>query len=187
MPTSFQVANQTDLNNAIAQIDVGGASAASNNAHTITLTTSFTLRTDLYAINLPSGPSLTPEGADATINGGGNQRGFFVYSGTVAINNLTITNAVAVGGAGGGTSTLSVGAGGGGMGAGGALFVASGGNVTLSNVALMNNNATGGAGGHGHDSTFANTDAGGGGGPGGDGAGGASADSGGAGVGLGIG
>jgi len=27
MPTSFQVANQTDLNNAIAQIDVGGASA----------------------------------------------------------------------------------------------------------------------------------------------------------------
>ena len=28
MPTSFSVANETDLNNAIAQIDVGGASAA---------------------------------------------------------------------------------------------------------------------------------------------------------------
>lgn len=147
MPTSFQVANQTDLNNAIAQIDVGGASAAINTAYTITLTASFTLGTDLYAINLASRSSLTVEGANATINGGGNQRGFFVYSGTVAINNLTITNAVAVGGAGGGGASASGGGGGGGMGAGGALFVASGGRVTLSNVALMNSNATGGAGG----------------------------------------
>jgi hypothetical protein len=133
MPTSFSVANQTDLNNAIAQIDIGGASAATNTAYTITLTSSFTLGTDLFAVNLASGSSLTVHGNNATIDGGGNQRGFFVYSGAVAIDNLTITNAAAVGGAGGtanGAGVQSAGGGAGGMGAGGALFVASGGNVT---------------------------------------------------------
>jgi hypothetical protein len=152
MPTSFQVANQTDLNNAITQIDVGGASAAINTAYTITLTSSFTLSTDLWAINLASGSSLTVQGNfrgnNATIDGGGSQRGFFVYSGTVAINNLTITNAAAVGGAGA-SGGGGAGGGAGGMGAGGALFVASGGNVTLSNVVLMNSDAVGGAGGVG--------------------------------------
>jgi hypothetical protein len=62
-------------------------------------------------------------------------RGFFVYSGNVAMNNLAIQNAQTLGG-------------GGGLGAGGAMFVASDGNVTLSNVQLTNNTASGGIGGN---------------------------------------
>ena len=65
------------------------------------------------------------------------QRGFFVFSGNVAINNLTIQNTQALGG----TDSSGQG-GGGGAGLGGALFVASGGNVTVSNVTLIKNNAT---------------------------------------------
>ena len=99
MPTSFSVANEAQLNAAIQQIDVGGASAATNTAYSITLTAGFMLTGNLDAINLASGSSLTVQGSNATINGGGVQRGFFVYSGTVAIDNLAITDAVATGGA----------------------------------------------------------------------------------------
>jgi hypothetical protein len=148
MPTSFSVANEAQLNAAIQQIDVGGASAATNTAYSITLTAGFMLTGNLDAINLASGSSLTVQGSNATINGGGVQRGFFVYSGTVAIDNLAITDAVATGGAGA-TISFSGGGGSGGLGAGGALFVASGGNVTLSNVAFTGSSAIGGAGGAG--------------------------------------
>ena len=96
--------------------------------------------TTLPAINTTS--PLIISGNNFTINGGGVQRGFFVYAGTVAINNLAITNAAAVGG-----NSSCCGAAGGGMGAGGALFVASGASVTVSNVSLFSNSATGGAGG----------------------------------------
>src|SRR5580693_8794867 len=101
MTASFSVANEAELNNAIQQIDASGPSAATNTAYTITLTAGFTLTSDLDAINLDSGSSLTIQGGNETINGGGDQRGFLVYSGTVAIDNLTITDAVATGGAGG--------------------------------------------------------------------------------------
>jgi hypothetical protein len=50
-----------------------------------------------------------------TIDGMGDQRGFFVYGGNVTLENLTIENAVAQGGAGGP-------GGGGGAGLGGGLF-----------------------------------------------------------------
>ena len=74
-----------------------------------------------------------------------------MQSGTVAINDLTITNAKAQGG-NGGTQGMAVknfggGGGGGGAGLGGALFVASGANVTVSNVNLRANLARGGNGG----------------------------------------
>jgi Ca2+-binding RTX toxin-like protein len=65
----------------------------------------------------------------------GDVRPLFVLSGTVNIDNLTITNGLAQGGSGGG----------GGAGMGGALFIYDG-NVTLSNVALSNNQARGGNG-----------------------------------------
>jgi hypothetical protein len=168
MPTSFSVANEAQLNAAIQQIDVGGASAATNTAYSITLTAGFMLTGNLDAINLASGSSLTVQGSNATINGGGVQRGFFVYSGTVAIDNLAITDAVATGGAGA-TISFSGGGGSGGLGAGGALFVASGGNVTLSNVAFTGGSAIGGAGGAGGAGQRAAGPGGGGGGLGGNG------------------
>jgi hypothetical protein len=68
--------------------------------------------TALKAINLHAGVSLDiigVAGKSATLDGGGTQRGLFVYGGTVTVENLTIQNMKAVGGAGGG--------GGGGVGA----------------------------------------------------------------------
>ena len=92
----------TSLNGAIRSIDVGGSNAATSTNYTITLTASITLSAaDLLAINLPTGSSLTIVGGTGiSINGNGNQRGLFVYSGNVTVQDLTITNAQALGGAG---------------------------------------------------------------------------------------
>ncbi len=108
----------------------------------ITSNINLTAGTALPAINTTS--PLIINGNNFTVNGGGVQQGLFVYAGKLAINNLAITNAAAVGGA-----SSAAGAAGGGMGAGGALFVASGANVTVSNVSLSSNSATGGSGGVG--------------------------------------
>ncbi|HBY26080.1 MAG TPA: hypothetical protein DEH75_05955, partial [Bradyrhizobium sp.] len=115
-----------------------GASYTLNITQNITLTSG----TTLPIIN--SRGTVTINGGNFTLDGGGVQRGLFVYSGTVAVNNLTIQNAVAKGGNGGSGFD---GGGGGGMGAGGALFVASGASVTVSNVSLASNQANGGSGG----------------------------------------
>jgi len=107
----------------------------------------------LTAINLHAGVTLDIEGNNATLNGANaqgvsdHQRGLFVYSGTVTINNLALYNLNAVGG--------SSNAGGGGAGLGGALFVANEvangaaatGAVTLNNVTFAGDSATGGSGG----------------------------------------
>lgn len=138
----------------------------------ITSNVTLTAGTTLPAINTTS--PLIINGNNFTINGSGVQRGLFVYSGTVAINNLAVVNAAALGG----NSSIG-GAAGGGMGAGGALFVASGGNVTVSNVKLSGNSSTGGNGG------AAGGLGGGGGGLGGNG-GNTCCGSGGGGVGLGA-
>ena len=69
----------------------------------------------------------------ATIDGLGDQRGFFVYSGSVTLENLLIENTAAQGGAGGGGGD----GGGGGAGLGGGLFVAAGANVSLDNVSFL--------------------------------------------------
>ncbi|MCC8968846.1 autotransporter outer membrane beta-barrel domain-containing protein, partial [Bradyrhizobium sp. Pear76] len=125
---------------ALATIDNNpGTSYTLNITNNITLTGA----TTLPVIN--SSSNVTINGGNFTLDGGGVQRGFFVYSGTVAVNNLTIQNAVAKGGNGGSGFD---GGGGGGMGAGGALFVASGANVTVSNVSLAGNQASGGSGGN---------------------------------------
>ncbi|WP_375782739.1 autotransporter domain-containing protein [Bradyrhizobium sp. Pha-3] len=149
-------------------------------SYTVNITSNITLTggTTLPIIN--SSSNVTINGGNFTLDGGGVQRGFFVYSGTVAVNNLTIQNAVARGGDGG--SGLD-GGGGGGMGAGGALFVASGANVTVSNVSLASNQANGGNGGN----YGAGGGGGGGGGLGGNGGNGGNAGGGGGGgIGLGA-
>ncbi|HEV2364217.1 MAG TPA: hypothetical protein VGS12_08485 [Caulobacteraceae bacterium] len=141
--TSFSVASEADLNAALQAIDLTGAQSRPNTAYTITLAAGFTLASDLDAVNLASGDSLTINGGGQTMDGGGTYRGFFVYAGQVAIDNLTIAHAVASGGAGGAGADP----GGGGAGLGGGLFVASAGAVTLSGVSFLNDSAVGGSGG----------------------------------------
>jgi len=95
------------LDTEIKWIDVTGLNAAANTAYTINITSQINLTSALEAINLDSGSSLIIEGTNGsgaaktqTIDGEGDQRGFFVYSGTVTLENLNIENAHAVGGAG---------------------------------------------------------------------------------------
>src|SRR5579884_2211569 len=132
--TTLNVASAADLATALTTINSNPGTS-----YTINVTSGFTLTGVLPPINTSS--SVTINGGGFTIDGGNAQRVFFVQAGTVAISNLTISNAVAQGGAGG------TGGGGGGMGAGAAIFVNTGANVAVSNVNFSNNQAVGGAGG----------------------------------------
>jgi hypothetical protein len=82
---------------------------AYSGAYEIDLATSASigLSSALEAINLNSGVSLTINGNQATLDGKNettgqsyNQRGLFVYAGTVTIENLTVQNTKAIGGNG---------------------------------------------------------------------------------------
>src|SRR5579863_6965523 len=111
---TFTVSNESQLNAAIAAIDIGGTASATNTAYSITLSAGFSLSTDLYAINLAAGDTLTIDGAGNTIDGSGTHRGFFDYAGALTLQNLTIANTVATGGTGG--SGAAPGGGGAGLG-----------------------------------------------------------------------
>src|SRR4029077_17772464 len=111
----------TTLNGAIRTIDTGPV-----DNYIINISNSFNLTTDLLAFNLPVGSTVTINGGNFSLDGLTNQRGLFVYSGSVTVDNLTLTNMKAVGGNGGGGA-------GGGAGLGGGLFVASAGVVILDN------------------------------------------------------
>lgn len=136
MPTTYNVADEADLNAALTQIDLTGSSSAPNTAYMIALGGNIALTTDLYAVNLAQGDTLTIEGNGHALDGGGDQRGLFVYAGTVSVSDLAIDNAAATGGNGAG----------GGAGLGGGLFVASGGAVTLNDVTFAGDAAVGGNG-----------------------------------------
>lgn len=129
---NFNVASDAELRSAIS-------SAA--NGDTITFTANITLGSDLPNVTT----NVTFVGGNHTLSGNDQYRGLFVQSGTVAVNDLTITNAVAQGGSGG--SGWGGGGGGGGAGLGGALFIASGAHVSVNNVSLQNGAARGGHGG----------------------------------------
>src|SRR6516162_4384066 len=96
--SNFSVGDITTLNTDIRSIDVGGSNAATNTNYTITFTGDINLTSQLLAINLASGSTLTIEGSNHVIDGGNTQRGLFVYAGTVTISDLTIQNMVARGG-----------------------------------------------------------------------------------------
>jgi uncharacterized protein with beta-barrel porin domain len=136
------VINVSDAPSLVAALTT--ADTNPGNSYRINFTQNITLTAaasnTLPAINTTS--PLIISGNNFALNGGGVQSGFFIFSGTVAVNDLSITNARAIGGSG----STGGGASGGGLGAGGALFVASGGNLTVSNVSLTTNSATGGAG-----------------------------------------
>ncbi|MCK1474976.1 cadherin-like domain-containing protein [Bradyrhizobium sp. 197] len=163
------VTNMTQLNAAIVAAD---GVTAPGTVVTITLGNDISLGgSALKAINLHDGVTLVIEGGGHILSGGGTQRGFFVYAGTVEINDLAINNMLAKGGNGG----LN---GGGGAGLGGGLFVGADvagnpGNVTLTNVTFANNKAVGGAGGSVSPEFFIDQGGSGGGGLGGNGGDGA--------------
>jgi hypothetical protein len=143
------------VNALIAAIDAANALIAGA-SETIEIEGSIALENiALPAIHLAPGVTLDIEGNGGTLDGGGVQRGLFVYSGTVTIENLSLNDFAALGGAGGS-------GGGGGAGLGGALFVADNaksasnpnsdasvvaGAVVLTNVSFIHDSATGGAGG----------------------------------------
>lgn len=158
-PTS--VGNEAQLRSALASLP---------NGDTLNFTANITLAgisNDLPALEASG---VTINGNGFTLNGANTYRGFFVYSGSTSISNLTFQNCSAKGGSGGG----------GGAGMGGALFVRAGATLNLSNAQFINNSAQGGAG---NDANFA-----GGGGLGGNGGSGGSIPTrGGAGGGGGIG
>lgn len=169
-----------------ATINVGTAQQLSDaissaqNGDVIKLTGNITLDRPLPLVQR----DVAFDGGNFTLSGNNQYRGLYVESGTVVINDLTIANAKAQGGnggdgrsgrfAGGGSNGHGAGGagGGGGAGLGGALFVASGANVTVSNVNLQGNSARGGNGGgigHFGIATVGNPTSGGGGGLFGDG------------------
>jgi hypothetical protein len=91
------VTNENELNQDLTAI------AGGTGTYTITFDSGFKLNTDLLAVNLGAGGSLTLQGNGMTIDGGGAHRGFFDYAGALILDDLTITNAVAKGGSGGTT------------------------------------------------------------------------------------
>src|SRR5579871_4587145 len=94
-PTGGGVGTGTvgDLRYCLTQADASSGSTIALQSGLGTIT----LAADLPAIVT----SMTLEGNSNTLSGGNQFRGLFVYSGTVTIQDLTITNAMAQGGAGG--------------------------------------------------------------------------------------
>jgi hypothetical protein len=169
LDTSGTISTEAQLNATILAAD---NAAAGSGVVSADLGANISLTTALKAINLRAGVTLDIEGEGYAIDGGGTQRGLFVYAGNVTLENLTIRNAVAQGGSGGG----------GGAGLGGGLYVADdtsdttiAGSVTLTNVAFSNDAAIGGranrlAGGGGLGGSGGGGPSAGGGGVGGNGA-----------------
>src|ERR1700683_4950513 len=125
---TFGNTDTTTLNGAIRTIDTGPA-----DNYVINITGSIDLTSQLLAINLPTGSTLTINGGSGiTIDGGNTYNGFFVYAGNVTIEDLTIADAKAVGGTGGSGDQ----GGGGGAGLGGGLFVSQSAAVTLMGVSF---------------------------------------------------
>ena len=137
-----------------AAITALNGSADSTNTIIISsgLGTPITLASDLPAVQ----KNVVIQANANTLNGANQFRGLFIGAwdpGTatqvpvaVTIQDLAITNTKAQGGAGGGSGGGNGVGGGGGAGLGGALFIANGASVTVSNVSLAGNGAAGGTG-----------------------------------------
>ncbi len=180
---NFNVSNEAELNAALLEIGRESADVPAGETITIEMSgASIALTTALEAVNVSGGAQLVIDGGGGVLDGLGSQRGLFVYSGNVTVENLAINNAAAVGG--NASNLLDQydnyigGGGGGGAGLGGGLFVAGTDNggaapahVILSNVTFQNNTARGGNGGYLEfiDSYHTPAALGGGGGLGGDG------------------
>lgn len=136
---AIDVFTEADLN---ATIDAARTTAGTE----IVLKNNITLSADLSALQGTGTVIRSDPGQNYVIDGGGQYRGLFVYSGSALIENLTIRNAVTQGGKGGDGAFSG---GGGGAGLGGALFVNAGAAATIANVSLIDSSARGGGGGSG--------------------------------------
>ena len=130
----YTIATEADLDAAITAISLGGAASAINTDYVISITTDLSLTSDIPAINLAAGDTLTIQGANvdnpnlsAVIDGGGN-RGFIVNSGTVNISDLSLVAMSAPGTSGS-------------AGDGGALYVGAGAVVSASSVSFSGDSA----------------------------------------------
>lgn len=144
------ISNQTELYNALK-----------------TGTGTWTLQANIVlnqALPVRSG-DITFNGNGHTIDGNNAYQIFFVQSGTVTLQNISLANGLSKGGLGG--LSNGGGGGGGGLGAGGALFVNSGATVYLQGVNFTTNKAQGGNGGSGGQFNTSNISGPGGGGGGG--------------------
>ncbi|HVW21334.1 MAG TPA: hypothetical protein VHC86_08970, partial [Opitutaceae bacterium] len=131
-PVAIAVSTPADL---VAAIGTVNSNPSTN--YNLNLVQSIALGEGNTLPIIDSSAMIVIDGHGNTLSGGGLQRGFVVFSGTVTLQNMTLSNLVASGGRGGG----------GGLGAGGALFVNTGSNVRLSNVRFASNSAAGGPGG----------------------------------------
>jgi hypothetical protein len=160
---TFTIATADELAEAIAAIDLTGASSRPNTHYTFNIVADLKLAVQLPAFNLAGGDTLTIHGHGATLDANG-LPGLFVYAGAVDIDHLSIINATAKGGDSAINNGFNGGGGGGGgAGLGGGLFIASAGAVRLDHVSFAHDQAIGGNGG------FVGVFAGGGGGMGGSG------------------
>jgi len=173
---AIDVFSEADLRNAIE-------TARTTPDTEIVLRNNIVLSQDLPALQGTRTTIRSETGQKYEINGGGQYRGLFVYSGSTSVQDLTIIDAAARGGNGGNGGSAG---GGGGAGLGGALFVNAGATVTVSNVDLLNNQAIGGAGGAGVGPSGGIGGGGGMGGHGGNNPGGKGGAGGGGGVGVGA-
>ncbi|MDF2809701.1 MAG: outer rane autotransporter barrel domain protein [Microvirga sp.] len=160
---TIYVNNEGELRNAISN-------ASANDV--IVFKSNITLSNNLPSVN----KNLAFVGNNFTLSGANKYQGLDLQAGTVAITNLTISNAVAKGGNGGtgfytdaisnGRITAGYGGGGGGGGAGmgGALYVGKNATLMISNVNLLNNTAQGGNGGPSRQGSSSNAGSAGGGG-----------------------
>jgi hypothetical protein len=159
---NFNVSTEAELSAALdprsADNNNNPRTPGAQDGDSITFAANIALSADLPIVQR----SITINGNSRTLNGSNLYRGLFVQSGTVEINDLTISAARALGGNGGNSGA----SGGGGAGFGGALFVASAAAVTVRNVLLLGNSAQGGNGGN---AVSGGSSTGGGGGMGGNG------------------
>jgi uncharacterized protein with beta-barrel porin domain len=160
------VSTSTDFANAVTAINLDP-----NSDHRMEITAGFQLDRQVEAIDISGELTVVGVGTAQVIDGDAQYRPFFIAQGSVKLENLTLANGNATGGAGGG-------GGGGGLGAGAAVFVNSGAELRLKNVAFIGNTAQGGFGGGN------SVGAGGGGGLGGAGGGGTTGGGSGGGGGL---
>ena len=170
----FTVTTANDSGAGSLRAAITALNGSADNSNTIIISSglaAITLTRDLPAVQ----KNVVIQANNNTLNGDNRFRGLFIGAwapGTatqvpvaVTIQDLAITQAWALGGPGGanlGTGTVG---GGGGAGLGGALFIANGASVTVSNVSLVANFAVGGTG----SDAFSAGGGAGGGGMGGDG------------------
>lgn len=151
MPITVQAVNCTVTTNADGGANslrdcINQVNAGSDTNNTISFSAGMASATINLTTHLPGiqkNVAIDGSGkAGLTINGGNSHGIFFVYSGTVSIENMTLNQGRSQGGNGGSAQF----GGGGGLGAGGAVFVNNLANVTLADVSLSNNTAVGGNG-----------------------------------------